>query len=210
MMQYGWSGRHSFPGSSSLMKFTIRVVKMPSESSTTTSSPRTPNVRPGCLRRNSSDRDDDADERAVERHPALPDRDEVQRVREVVAQVVLRDDVGDHEAGPPADQHADQRVDQEVLDLVGGEPQPPPARRPVHPQKDADEPEQVREPVPVHGDRPEVERDRVDVRIGEPVAHSAVVTARGSRALRVRGKQDDPAQLRRRHRGVPRRGQGAV
>ena len=34
------------------------------------------------------DRDDHADERAVERHPALPDRDEVQRVREVLAQIV--------------------------------------------------------------------------------------------------------------------------
>ena len=51
-MHHGWSGMHSLPRSSSLMKLTMRVAKMPSGSSTTTSSPRMLNVRPGCLRRN--------------------------------------------------------------------------------------------------------------------------------------------------------------
>ena len=69
----------------------------------------------------------------MERHPALPDRDEVDRVGEVVGEVVLRDDVGDHEDHAAADQHADQRVDQEVLDLIGGQPEPAPSgRRFIH------------------------------------------------------------------------------
>jgi len=51
------------------MKFTMRVVAMPSGSSTTTSSASTLNVSPGCFRMNRKIADDHADERAVKAMP---------------------------------------------------------------------------------------------------------------------------------------------
>ena len=75
------------PNSSPLMKLAMRPKNNPIGTAAVTRSPvlqRTDAV----AARERPDRDDAADERAVERHAALPDRDDVLRIGEVVARLV--------------------------------------------------------------------------------------------------------------------------
>ena len=130
------------------------------------------------------DGENDADERAVEGHAALPNGDEIERVRKILRQIVLRDDVGNDEADPASDQHADERVHEKILNLVGGQTQAPPAGRPIHPQKHANEPDEIRQSVPVHGERSKPKRNRIDVRVDKPMGHRPKVR-RPARDLRA-------------------------
>src|SRR5579883_2040159 len=118
-------------------------------------------------------RDDDANQAAVERHAAVPDRDEVDWVGEVRGGVVLADDVVDDEERTAANEHAQQRVEEEVLDLLPRQPQTAPPLRPAHPQIDRNKTDEVRYAVPMDGKRSQAERDRIDVRIGEPMRHQS-------------------------------------
>ena len=94
-------------------------------------------------------------------------------LRKVDRKIVLADDVVDDEERAAADEHADQRVKEKVLNLFSGQPETTPAGRSRHPQIDADESDEVGDAVPMDLQRPEVNRDRVDIcRIGEPVLHS--------------------------------------
>ena len=64
--------------------------------------------------------DQDAHEPAVERHPAVPDREDLRGARPVLSRAVH-----EHVAEPGPDDDADDRVEQIENDVVAGEPQPP-------------------------------------------------------------------------------------
>jgi hypothetical protein len=121
------------------------------------------------------DRNEHADQAAEEAHPAVPNRDDVEQaerhVAEVERRVVFGDDVGDDEERRGRRSGRRQRVDEEILDLLDAQAQAAPAGRASHPKPHADEPDEVREPVPADRYGAEVDRDRVDVRIREPVLH---------------------------------------
>src|SRR5690606_30616924 len=64
------------------------------------------------------DRDEHADQAAVERHAAFPSLENVQRVRE---QVLAPGRIEDHVADAPADDHAERAVEDQVVDLRWGD-----------------------------------------------------------------------------------------
>ncbi len=64
---------------------------------------------------NNAHRDDHAEQAAVERHAALPDREDLERMRGVVAGLVE-----EHVAEPAADDDAEHAVEQQVLDVAPG------------------------------------------------------------------------------------------
>jgi hypothetical protein len=71
-----------------------------------------------CWRANSSDRRADAQEAAVERHAALPDLEDVQRVGEQPrALVAVHQHVEEDVAEPPADDDAQGDPQHQVVDL---------------------------------------------------------------------------------------------
>ena len=109
--------------------------------------------------------DDHADRAAVEGHPALPDLEDVQRIRQIVGRLVEQ-----AVAEPAAEDHPEDRGQQQVLDALPGPRRglgDPGVRLVLQPaqQQPVAEPEadQVRQRVPVHGERSEPERDRIDL-----------------------------------------------
>jgi len=64
------------------------------------------------------DGDDDTNQAAVERHPAVPHRDKIERVREVIRRVVFADHIVDDKKHASADEHADECVHEKVLDGI--------------------------------------------------------------------------------------------
>src|ERR1700728_1902054 len=106
------------------------------------------------------DRHQHADQSTVEGHPAVPDGDKVDRVGKIERGIVLADDVVDDEEGSPADEHADQRVEEKVLNLLLCEPQAAQPGGTAHPQIDAEERHQIGDAVPVDAEsRTEMNRD---------------------------------------------------
>ena len=86
---------------------------------------------------------------------------------------MLADDVVDDEERAAADEDADERVKQKVLNLFFGQAEAPAAGRAAHPEIDANERHQVGDAVPMDFERAEMDRDGVDIcRIAEPVMHS--------------------------------------
>src|SRR5579863_2102580 len=109
----------------------------------------------------------------MESHAAVPHGDEVNRIGKVQRRVVFADDVVDDEKGSAADEHTDQRIEKEVLNLFFGQPESGPAGRSRHPEIDANEADEIGDSIPMNLQRPEMNRDRVDIcRIVEPVLHS--------------------------------------
>ena len=99
------------PQSSPLMKLPRRPAARPSGTSGATKSIRSHQLTllaPGDERH----RRQHAEEAAVERHAALPDREDLQRMREVVARLVEQ-----HVAQAPAEDHADDAAEQQVVEL---------------------------------------------------------------------------------------------
>src|SRR5690606_3443811 len=104
------------------------------------------------------DGDDDAEQAAVERHAAFPDTKHVQRIGEQPVP-----GVNEAVAEPAAHDHADHRVENEVVHLCGADRgmgtrgastgQPPAEHEPDH----------VHQPVPPELQRPDREDDRIDV-----------------------------------------------
>jgi len=64
----------------------------------------------GMLADEEPNRDEHADQTAVERHAAVPNGNEINRVGKVESRVVHADHVVDDEKRPSADEYADQRV----------------------------------------------------------------------------------------------------
>src|SRR5881394_3943668 len=98
----------------------------------------------------------------MERHAALPDVEDFQRMREVVIGLVEK-----HVAQPPAEDHAEHGEEQEVVELdpryrrhalANAVRAEPPAGR------EADE---IHQAVPAHRERADGERDRVYVGMDE-------------------------------------------
>src|SRR6516162_7847321 len=129
-------------------------------------------LQAGMLPNEEPNRDDHTDQSAVKGHPAVPHGNEVNRIREIKRRVVPADDVVDHEEGPSTDEHTDQRIKKEVLDLVPGQAEALTTGRTAHPEIDQDKRHQIGDAVPMHFEWTEMNRDRIDVWIGEPVLHS--------------------------------------
>jgi hypothetical protein len=101
----------------------------------------------------------------MERHAALPYREDLERVREVVAGLVE-----EHVAEPPTDDDAEHAPEQQVVD-IGPYPASRREVRLLHAQRckpqEEDERNEVSQPVPVDLDRPQREGDRVELRVHE-------------------------------------------
>ena len=105
-----------------------------------------------------------AEKAAVERHAAVPHLDNVRRMGEVVFRLVKQ-----HKAEPPAEYHAEHAPGEEVVehfhgkrraalfDAVSAEP---------HKQHEADD---VAERVPADGERPQLQGNRVELRVDNHV-----------------------------------------
>ena len=123
----------------------------------------------------------------MERHAALPHREDLERMRGVVARLVEQ-----HVAEPAADHDAEHAEEQQVLDVapgpagVGELRQARRARAASH--RNSAEGDQVGEAVPVDRDRQadlrQVERDRVELRVHE---HAAMIRAASRRRRAMTG-----------------------
>ena len=112
--------------------------------------------------------EDDAEQAAMEGHAALPDGEDVERMRDVARQVVEQ-----HVACAPAQHHADRRPDDEIVEVLGLHRQMairpqarggdetfgvPPGEQDAHDIADA---------VPVHRQRSDLDDDRIDIGEGQ-------------------------------------------
>src|SRR6185369_7958067 len=131
--------------------------------------------------REERDRDDDAEEAAVKRHPALPDHEDLERMRSVVPRLVEQ-----HVAEPAADDGAEDAVEEQILDVAPRpatlrelrQPRAPPGEK--EEQREAD---QIRDAIPVDRQRDaearQVERDRVELRMPQ---HASMIRAASPRS----------------------------
>jgi len=102
----------------------------------------------------------------MEGHPALPDREDLQRIGEVFGQIIEQ-----HEAEPAADHDAERREQQEIVERLRIRPRPPAperagGRKLARIPPAAEQAGDIGEPVPFDRERPELQRDRVDHREG--------------------------------------------
>ena len=100
------------PHSSPLMKLPMRPAAMPSGTSGATKSIRS-QVVDAVLPARERHGEHHAEQPAVERHAALPDGEDLERMREVVARLVEQ-----HVAQPPAEDHAEHGEEYEVVELL--------------------------------------------------------------------------------------------
>ncbi|MNN29935.1 hypothetical protein D3C81_1435600 [compost metagenome] len=121
----------------------------------------------------------------MERHAALPDLEDLERMREVVGGLVEQ-----HIAQTPAQDHAEHAVEQHVVEVARG----PAARsdmRLAHAQaaepQEHDEAGQVHQAVPADGQRAQVNRDRVELRMNEHGGGEGIYIVCGCAARRFWG-----------------------
>src|SRR5215469_2194731 len=112
----------------------------------------------------------------MERHAALPDRDDIEWIRDVICErmaalVDRREHVGDEEKETTADDDAEHRVHDEFLRLLDSKTGSRATALALQLEVHQDGAHNVREPIPVDAEPfVDVDGDRVDVRIAEPVA----------------------------------------
>ena len=109
------------------------------------------------------DRDHHAGEAAVEGHAALPDTERSRagpRTDRIEA-------VDQNPAEAPAGDHADRSEENQVVDVHRLPGRPGSGCAPAREPPAGDEADHVHEPVPVHLDRAERKRDRIDFGIGD-------------------------------------------
>ncbi len=98
------------------------------------------------------------EEPAVERHPALPDGEDFERVRRVVPGLVEK-----HVAEPSPQDHAENAVEKQIVDELHRRAPPGIALRPHPAEKEkGGEADEVHKPVPTHGEGADLEGDGVD------------------------------------------------
>ncbi len=74
--------------------------------------------------------------------------------------------VEEHVSQAPAEDHAEDAVYQEVVDIVLGEPAAQPLSHAILPERDErDEAEDVHEPVPANRERAKTEEDGIELRV---------------------------------------------
>ena len=121
-----------------------------------------------------------AEQSAVKRHAALPDGEDLQRMRGVVTRLVK-----EHVAQTPAQYHAEYREEQQIVELRAVDGRPAPVD-PAHAQSPAGgEAREVHEPVPAHGKRADGEGDRIDVGMNQHL-RGAIVPSRCGKMARSR------------------------
>jgi hypothetical protein len=107
-------------------------------------------------------RDQHAEKAAVKRHAALPDRENLERVGKVVAGLVK-----EHVAETPAENHPDDRAEQQVVELLASDRREArldaPHAEPPRGRKTGE----VHQPVPADRKRAERKRDRIEIRMDE-------------------------------------------
>ena len=113
--------------------------------------------------REEPERDQHAEKAAVEAHPALPHGKDLERVREIVERLVEND-----VAEAAAQDHAEHAVEQHVVDVArmpSGQQVLSRAKLAEH--REQDERDEIHEPVPADGDRADLERDGIELRMDE-------------------------------------------
>ncbi|MCY1529608.1 hypothetical protein D9M68_647630 [compost metagenome] len=119
----------------------------------------------------------------MERHAALPQVQHLEGMRQVVRGLVEQ-----HIAQPPAQHHAQHAIEDEVFQVAhierrGVAAGDPPAAQQVH-QGKADE---IHQPVPVNGKRPDLQGDGVEFRILQHVLPDTMkLNDNNRRALKIR------------------------
>jgi len=110
-----------------------------------------------------TEREQHAQKAAVKAHAALPQRQYLERMREVVAELVEQ-----HVAKAPAEDDAEDSVEQHVVDVArmpAGEQVL--ARAILAEHHEHDKAEQVHQAVPAHRERAQLKRDRIELRMDE-------------------------------------------
>ena len=119
--------------------------------------------------REEKERDEDAEEAAVEAHAALPDGEDLERVLEIVERLVEQ-----HVAEAAAEDHAEDAVEQHVVDILrapaGQHVLPRAALAQNDEQRESDE---IHEPVPANRDGTHVKSDRIEFADGPASASAA-------------------------------------
>src|SRR5438067_6009841 len=114
--------------------------------------------------------DDDADEAAVERHPAMPEENDLAGMAEIIGSIV-EDDIADAAAQHDAqDRPADEIVEhggRQRAQLLGRE-----CARVAPAEEDA---EDIGERIPADGKRSDLDQHRIDHRKGNGEEHGAVI-----------------------------------
>ena len=148
--------------------------------------------------------EDHAEHAAVERHAALPDRERLERMAEIVTGPVEQ-----HVAEPAAQHHAQRDVEQQIVDLERGQPPARALHQPAHVAPAGHQAYDVGERVPADREGSELDQDRIDRREGQredrhgfrlrPLrqvqAHGAGYRRRACRAASRCAPQDDVAHL---------------
>ena len=98
----------------------------------------------------------------MERHAAAPNVDQAHRVRDELGEVVEK-----HVADPPAREHADRDVEDEILDLGARDRAVGALGTHAHAEPADHEAGHVHEPVPMDAQGAYRERDRIDVGVVE-------------------------------------------
>src|SRR6185437_9067025 len=103
------------------------------------------------------DGDDDAERAAMERHPAMPDLQDLEWMREIEIRLVEED-----VAEPAAEHDADRRPGEEIVDIEGFGRDRRPPREAQAPAPAEDEPGDIGERLPADREGPQMHQHRVD------------------------------------------------
>ena len=98
----------------------------------------------------------------MERHAALPDGEDLERMARVVLGLVEQ-----HVAQAPAEDHAEHGEKQQIVELLARHRREALADAPQAEPPARGEAEEVHEAVPAHRQGPDGERDRIDVRMDQ-------------------------------------------
>ena len=112
--------------------------------------------------RGEAHREHHAKQPAVERHASLPHGEDLQRMARVVPGLVEQ-----HVAQAPAENHAEHREKQEIVELRARHGREALADAPQAEPPAGGEAEQVHEAVPAHREGPHGKSDRIDVRMDQ-------------------------------------------
>ena len=105
----------------------------------------------------------------MEAHAALPELEDLQRMREVIERLVEQ-----HVAQPAADDHADHPVEQHVVDVARMPArQQVLARPPLAQDDEQDEADEIHEPVPADRERSELNGHGIELRVNQHGGHAS-------------------------------------
>jgi hypothetical protein len=125
-------------------------------------------------------REHHAKEPAVKRHAALPDSEDLERVRGVMVGLIE-----EHIAQATAEDHAEHREKQQIVELRAAHGRHAFVDAPYAEPPPRGEAGEVHEPVPAHGQRTDGEGDRIDIGMNQH-SRGAIVPSRCGKMARSR------------------------